>query len=50
MMTPPFHLAYPVTDLDEARMFFTGMLGATVGRSAERWVTLTFSDTRSRFI
>lgn len=39
-MTPPFHLAYPVTDLDEARAFFTGILGATVGRSAERWVDL----------
>ena len=39
-MTPPFHLAYPVTDLDEARMFFTEKLGATVGRSAERWVDL----------
>ena len=39
-MTPPFHLAYPVTDLDEARMFFTAMLGAKVGRSAERWVDL----------
>ena len=40
MTTPPFHLAYPVTDLNEARLFFTSMLDATVGRSAERWVDL----------
>jgi len=29
----PFHLAFPVTDLDAARAFYTGVLGCDVGRS-----------------
>ncbi len=40
MKTPPFHLAYPVSNLEKARTFFTTTLGASEGRSAERWVDL----------
>ena len=40
MNTPPFHLAYPVSNLEKARTFFTATLGASEGRSAERWVDL----------
>jgi len=29
----PFHLAFPVTDLEAARAFYTGVLGFDVGRS-----------------
>ena len=30
----PFHHAFPVRDLDEARAFYTGFLGCTEGRSS----------------
>ena len=39
---PPFHLAFPVTDLDEARRFFVDVLGCSEGRSATRWVDFDF--------
>lgn len=42
MKTPPFHLAYPVSDLDSVRAFFVGFLGAKVGRESSRWVDLNF--------
>ncbi len=35
---PPFHLAFPVRDLEAARRFYGGLLGLPEGRSAERWV------------
>ena len=41
-MIPPFHLAYHVTDLDEARAFYGGVLGAEEGRSTETWVDFDF--------
>ena len=31
----PFHLAFPVHDLSEAREFYTKILGCTLGRSSE---------------
>ncbi|SEK78961.1 hypothetical protein SAMN05216359_10388 [Roseateles sp. YR242] len=37
-----FHLAYHVTDLDEARAFYTGMLGCAEGRSTDTWVDFDF--------
>ncbi|MFK7959793.1 MAG: VOC family protein [Phycisphaerales bacterium] len=37
-MQTAFHLAYNVTDLDAARSFYGGVLGAAEGRSAETWV------------
>ena len=39
---PPFHLAFPVDDLDRAREFYIGLLGCKEGRSAETWVDLDF--------
>jgi extradiol dioxygenase family protein len=35
---PPFHLAFPVDDLDTARAFYGGLLGCREGRSADHWV------------
>lgn len=35
---PPFHLAFPVSDLDATRRFYGQVLGCRMGRSAERWV------------
>ena len=37
-----FHLAYHVTDLDEARRFYGGVLGCTEGRSTDTWVDFDF--------
>ena len=34
----PFHLAFPVHDLDVARAFFGGLLGCAEGRSSPEWV------------
>ena len=36
----PFHLAIQVRDLNEARKFYTDVLGCTEGRSANSWVDL----------
>ena len=38
MSVPPFHLAFPVDDLDTARVFYGGLLGCREGRSAAHWV------------
>ncbi len=35
---PPFHLAFPVTSLAEARAFYGALLGCPEGRSSEAWV------------
>ena len=37
-----FHLAFNVTDLDEARHFYGGVLGCTEGRSSDSWVDFDF--------
>ncbi len=39
---PPFHLAFPVHDLDAARAFYGGTLGCREGRSAPTWVDFDF--------
>lgn len=41
-MTPCFHLAYHVTDLDEARRFYGDLLGCAEGRSTDTWVDFNF--------
>lgn len=41
-MAHPFHLAINVKDLDDARAFYGGLLGATEGRSTETWVDFDF--------
>lgn len=38
MSLPPFHLAFPVDDLDAARHFYGGLLGCPEGRSAAEWI------------
>ena len=37
-----FHLAFHVTDLDEARRFYGGVLGCTEVRSTDTWVDFDF--------
>lgn len=39
---PPFHLAFPVLDLEKTRTFFVEVLGAKVGREAARWIDFNF--------
>jgi hypothetical protein len=34
----PFHIAFPVHDLDQARAFYGGVLGCPEGRSSARWI------------
>ncbi|MGB3391312.1 MAG: VOC family protein [Pseudaminobacter sp.] len=34
----PFHLAFPVRDLDTTRAFYRDVLGCAIGRSSETWV------------
>lgn len=38
MSLRPFHLAFPVHDLAEARRFYGGLLGCAEGRSSEHWI------------
>jgi hypothetical protein len=40
MNTPllPFHIAFPVHSIEEARAFYGGLLGCAEGRSAPDWV------------
>ena len=39
---PRFHLAFPVTDLGEARAFYGTFLGCAEGRSSPDWVDFEF--------
>jgi extradiol dioxygenase family protein len=38
----PFHLAFPVTSLEQARLFYGKLLGCPEGRSSEDWIDFDF--------
>lgn len=42
MSLQPFHLAIPVTDLAEARHFYSHVFGCAEGRSSAQWVDFNF--------
>jgi extradiol dioxygenase family protein len=42
MTRPRFHLAFPVSDLAQARAFYGGLLGCPEGRSSGEWVDFDF--------
>lgn len=42
MTLRPFHLAFPVHDLDAARAFYAGVLGCREGRSSKHWIDFDF--------
>lgn len=42
MSLRPFHLAFPVRDISEARAFYGDLLGCREGRSADDWVDFDF--------
>ena len=39
---PPFHLAFPVDSLEQARAFYGRLLGCPEGRSSDTWVDFDF--------
>ena len=38
MSLTPFHIAFPVHDLEAARAFYGGLLGCPEGRSSAQWI------------
>ena len=38
MSLTPFHIAFPVNDLEAARTFYAGVLGCAEGRSCAEWI------------
>lgn len=42
MTLAPFHLAFPVYDIDSTRIFYGEILGCEIGRQAERWIDFDF--------
>lgn len=42
MSLRPFHLAFPVHDLDAARAFWGGVMGCPEGRSSAEWIDFDF--------
>lgn len=38
----PFHLAFPVHDLEAARAFYGGVMGCAEGRSSSEWIDFDF--------
>ncbi|GLQ06178.1 VOC family protein [Sneathiella chinensis] len=39
---PPFHLAFPVMNIEDTRRFYVDILGCKVGREAEKWIDFDF--------
>lgn len=38
----PFHLAFPIRDIEETRSFYGDLLGCDIGRSTEKWIDFDF--------
>lgn len=38
----PFHLAFPIRDIEETRKFYGDLLGCDIGRSTEKWIDFNF--------
>ncbi len=38
----PFHLAFPTANLEKTSAFMTDVIGASIGRTSERWVDFNF--------
>jgi uncharacterized protein len=38
----PFHLAFPVNNIEETKKFYTEILECKVGRSSEKWIDFDF--------
>ena len=42
MTLRPFHLAFPVHDLEAARSFYGSVMGCEEGRSSDHWIDFNF--------
>ena len=42
MASTPFHLAFPVSDLEATTNFFINVLGCGTGRRSDRWIDFDF--------
>ncbi len=42
MSIRPFHLAFPVTDLQQTQLFYETVIGCSIGRRSERWIDFDF--------
>ena len=42
MVSAPFHLAFPVSDLEATKDFFIDVLGCRTGRTSDRWIDFDF--------
>lgn len=42
MISPRFHLAFPVKDLESTRRFYVELLGCSVGRESTSWIDFDF--------
>ncbi len=41
-MINPFHLAFPIKDIEETKKFYKSILGCKIGRESEVWVDFNF--------
>jgi extradiol dioxygenase family protein len=41
-MLTPFHVAVPVYDLEACKIFYTELLGCSLGRTSDHWIDLNF--------
>ncbi len=42
MTIHPFHLAFPIRDIEEAKKFYTEIIGCEVGRESDKWIDFNF--------
>ncbi len=38
----PFHLAFPIRNIEETRIFYGELLGCAIGRSTDKWIDFNF--------
>ena len=41
-MISPFHLAFPIKDIEETKKFYKSILGCKIGRESDAWVDFNF--------
>ncbi len=41
-MINPFHLAFPIKDIEETKKFYKNVLGCKIGRESDAWVDFNF--------
>ena len=42
MSSYPFHLAFPIKDIEETKKFYKNILGCKIGRESDAWVDFNF--------